>query len=197
MASQELRLPCQKGVAWSWWPPFRAGQLRQSCQIRLLRVGVWEQLYSFLFRNGRGEGKGGGSGRARALNCRRQAGVTTGNPKIDFHSYRVAGQPWAPCVSQKPECPPLGPFLVGMGPFWKGQGFEISMRELNCEPLSWFGSPLFWGSKKHQSVNIRKSNKSPSGSTKNACRLTYHVLRMCLLPGKSVHRKKANMFSKF
>ena len=99
---------------------------------------------------GGGEGGGeGGSGRARALTCRRQAGVTTGNPKIDFHSYKVAGQPWAPCVSQKPgmPSPSWAHFLVGMVPFWEGQGFEISMRELIFEPLSWFGSPLFWGQK--------------------------------------------------
>ena len=138
MASQKLRLPCQKGVAWSWWPSFRAGQLRQSCQIRLLRVGVWEQLYSFLFTE-----RGGGSGRARALNCRRQAGVTTGNPKIDFHSYRVAGQPWARCVSQKPGMPPFGLlFWSEWTLFGRVRGSKFRCGSLIASPFLGLGLPF-------------------------------------------------------
>ena len=56
--------------------------------------------------------------------------------------YRV---PWAPVASQNSEWLTLLATLFDRnGPLWKVWGLEISMREPDFEPLSWFEPPLFW-----------------------------------------------------
>ena len=103
----------------------------------------------FLVQEWKGrEGGGGGSGRARALNCRRQAEVTTGNPKIDVQSYRVTGLPWAPCVSQKPGMPPFGPLFWSEWPlFGRVRGSKFRCGSLIASPFLGLGLP-FLGVKK-------------------------------------------------
>ena len=97
---------------------------------------------------------------------RRQATPIPGKNKQSFshHSeatYRVCVLHWGPASAKTPN-----------GPFWWVLGFEISMQEPNFEHVSWFG-PSFWWKKKLQSVSLQKTLKSPSRSTKNACRLTH------------------------
>ena len=64
-------------------------------------------------------------------------------------SARLQGPPLAlgPLHLSKPGMPRLlGPFFGRKKPLWEIRGIEISTRELNFEPLSWFG-PFFFGSK--------------------------------------------------
>ena len=48
--------------------------------------------------------------------------------------------------------PFLGPFFGRNGPLWVVWGFEISMREPNSEPFSWFELPFSDGGQKKVKV---------------------------------------------
>ena len=52
--------------------------------------------------------------------------------------------------------PLLAPVFGRNGHLWEVRGIEISMREPDFEPLSWF-EPSCLGVKKNQSVSIRKT----------------------------------------
>ena len=62
-------------------------------------------------------------------------------------------------------------------------------------PFPWCGPP-FWSSKKHESLNVRNSQKqTPTGSTHHACCLKHVCLgEMCFLPKESCTLQKCVSF---
>ena len=106
--------------------------------------------------------------------------------------YRVAGKPWALLFSLKTRIAPRFHLLFGRnGPLWEVRGIEISTRDLDFDPLSWFERPLL-GGEKIKVWAFEKPSKSHNGSTKHACCLIHLVFASHLR--KSAHRKKKNIF---
>ena len=60
--------------------------------------------------------------------------------------YKVLRYPWAPCVTSL--------FFGRNGLHWEVWGFDISLRDLNVEPLSWFGRPFLEGQKMKAGVEF-------------------------------------------
>ena len=84
----------------------------------------------------------------------------------------------------------LGPFFfVWNGPHSEVPRFEISTREPNFEPLSWFGLSFLGVKKTSKCERTKKTNEKPNGSTKNACCLTHDVTKLCFLSRESVFPK--------
>ena len=139
-----------------------AGQLRQSCHLlsayftksALDTSARSRATLLFLVQDGkRGRGgrgqRGGGVWEGSGSYLSAAGRSDDGKPQDRFPQLQGGRPALGPLRLSKTRNAPLwAAFLVGMAPFWEGQGFEVSMRELNCEPLSWFGSPLFWGVKK-------------------------------------------------
>ena len=102
----------------------------------------------------------------------------------------------------------LGPFRfskLGMpltlfgrnGPLWEVRGIEISIREPDFEPLSWFDPPFLVGLKASKLECAKYIMKHPVNRPKSACCLRHGFTNMCLSPREMCTSQKMRFFSKF
>ena len=129
--------------------------------------------------------------------CRMIHGILWLLQETFLNDCRVAGWPCAPFVTQNSEWPPFRCLSGRNGPLWEVRGIEISMREPDFEPSSWFEPPLFCWAQNHQSWSEQKSDETPSGWTKNACCLIHLASRICFSPGEKCTSTKWRFFQNF
>ena len=92
---------------------------------------------------------------------------------------------------------PFGPFFGRNGFLWEVREIEISMREPDFEPFSWFEPFPFFGSKNIKVGVCKKSYETPSGSTKQAGCLRHGFYKNVLLTLGKVHFAKMHIFRNF
>ena len=85
------------------------------------------------------------------------------------------------------------PFFGRNEPLWEVLGFEISMREPNFEPFSWF-EPPFLGVKKRQSESLQKIKENTQWIDQKIMLFGHRHFKMCFLPKESDTSQKCVFF---